>query len=72
MNEYAEQRGNYTENKVITRPLPRQGQPPAPVELLADAEPGLYGFRSPPATRTRQPADAHLIVPAGAAAAVRA
>ena len=48
MDEYAEQRRSYTENKVMTGRIHGKDQPPAPVELLADAEHGLYGFRSPP------------------------
>jgi hypothetical protein len=48
MDEYAEQRGSYTENKVITGRI-GGGDAFEPVELLANAEHGLYGFRSPPA-----------------------
>jgi hypothetical protein len=47
VNEYGEQRGSYIANKVITGRLGR-GETQQPVELLADPQHGLYGFRSPP------------------------
>jgi hypothetical protein len=47
MDEYAEQRGSYTENKVVTGRV-SGGEEYEPVEVLAGAEHGLYGFRSPP------------------------
>lgn len=47
IDEYEEQRGGYTENKTLTGRI-GPGEQPMPVELLADAEQGLYGFRSPP------------------------
>lgn len=47
MREYDEQRGGYRANKVVVGRI-SGGSDYAPVELLADAELGLYGFRSPP------------------------
>lgn len=44
--EYEEQRGSYKSNKTVLGRI--AGEDPVPVELLADAEHGLYGFRSPP------------------------
>jgi hypothetical protein len=47
MDEYEAQRGGYAENKIVAGRI--SGGPEAePVEMLADAERGLYGFRSPP------------------------
>ncbi len=48
IDEYDEQRRSYTENKTITGRM-GPGEEPAPVELLADAERGLYGLSLPPA-----------------------
>ncbi len=47
MVEYHEQRGGYSENKVVLGRI--SGPEPVPVEMRADPEHGLYGFRSPPA-----------------------
>jgi hypothetical protein len=47
MDEYGEQRGGYDANKVVQGRI-GDGSTPEPVELLANAEYGLYGFRSPP------------------------
>jgi hypothetical protein len=47
MREYDEQRSGYRTNKIVRRRI--SGAPEyEPVELLADAQRGLYGFRSPP------------------------
>ena len=46
MQEYHEQRGAYRSNKVLLGRF--AGDEPAPIELLADSEGGLYGFRAPP------------------------
>lgn len=48
MHEYTEQRRSYEVNKVVLGRL-GGGSTSEPVELLADAERGLYGFCSPPA-----------------------
>jgi heptaprenylglyceryl phosphate synthase len=47
MGEYAEQRRNYQANKIVAGRIV-EGSDPVPVELLADADRGLYGIRSPP------------------------
>lgn len=47
MSEYDEQRSGYAANKVIAGRIVADSEP-VPVELLADGERGLYGFRSPP------------------------
>ena len=47
MREHDEQRGCYQANKVIAGRIV-EGSEPVPVELLADPDRGLYGFRSPP------------------------
>lgn len=47
MEQYEQQRGGYTTNKVVLGRF-AGGPDPEPVELLGDAERGLYGFRSPP------------------------
>jgi hypothetical protein len=47
MREHDEQRGGYRTNKTLVGRI-RGGPEGDPVELLADAERGLYGFRSPP------------------------
>jgi hypothetical protein len=47
MTAYSDQRGSYTETKTLTGRI-GAGEQPIPVELLADPEQGLYGFRSPP------------------------
>ena len=47
MREHDEQRGYYQANKVIAGRIV-EGSEPVPVELLADSDRGLYGFRSPP------------------------
>jgi hypothetical protein len=47
MREYDEQRRGYTANKILAGRI-SGGEEPEPVELMADAEQGLYGFRSPP------------------------
>jgi hypothetical protein len=48
MREYTEQRTGYQANRVVAGRI-AGGPAPEPVELLADSEHGLYGFRSPPA-----------------------
>jgi hypothetical protein len=45
--EYEGQRGDYDANKVVQGRI-RGGPDRSPIELLADAERGLYGFRSLP------------------------
>jgi hypothetical protein len=47
MDEYEGQRRGYTANKVVLGRF-TGGPDPEPIELLADAEHGLYGFHSPP------------------------
>jgi hypothetical protein len=47
MREYDEQRSGYAANKVVVGRIVEDSDP-VPVELLADGERGLYGFRSPP------------------------
>jgi hypothetical protein len=47
MGEHDEQRRSYRENKVVSGRF-SGGEEPQPVEMMADAEHGLYGFRSPP------------------------
>jgi hypothetical protein len=47
MREYDEQRSGYTANKVVAGRIVDDSDP-VPVELLADSERGLYGFRSLP------------------------
>ncbi len=47
VNEYGEQRGSYSTNKMITGRIAGD-ETRLPVELLADAQHGLYGLRSPP------------------------
>jgi len=47
MREYDEQRSGYAANKVVVGRIVEDSDS-VPVELLADGERGLYGFRSPP------------------------
>jgi hypothetical protein len=47
MREYDAQRSGYTANKVVVGRIVEDSDP-MPVELLADRERGLHGFRSPP------------------------
>ncbi len=47
MGEYEEQRHGYQANKVVLGRIV-DGLDPQPIELIADAERGLYGFRSSP------------------------
>lgn len=47
MREYDEQRSSYQTNKIVSGRI-SGGPEGEPVELLADAQRGLYGFRSPP------------------------
>ena len=47
MREYDDQRGGYRANKVVSGRF-SGGADHEPVELLADEQRGLYGFRSPP------------------------
>jgi hypothetical protein len=47
MREYDGQRSGYRTNKILRGRI-SGGTEYAPVELLADAQRGLYGFRSPP------------------------
>jgi hypothetical protein len=47
MREYDEQRAGYQANKVVAGRIVEDSDP-VPVELLADGDRGLYGFRSPP------------------------
>lgn len=47
VRERDEQLGGYRANKVIVGRIV-EGSEPVPVELLADPDRGLYGFRSPP------------------------
>lgn len=46
MQEYSEQRGSYRASRIVGGRI--SGLDHEPVELLADEEHGLYGFRSPP------------------------
>jgi hypothetical protein len=47
MREHGEQRAGYKANKVIAGRIVEDSDP-VPVELLADADRGLYGLRAPP------------------------
>ena len=47
MREHDEQRAGYQANKVVVGRIVENSDP-VPVELLADGDRGLYGFRSPP------------------------
>jgi hypothetical protein len=47
MRQYDDQRGGYRANKVVGGRL-SGGADHEPVELVADDQRGLYGFRSPP------------------------
>jgi hypothetical protein len=46
LDELTTQRMSYNQNRVIPGRI--AGPEPVPIELLADQEHGLYGFRSPP------------------------
>jgi hypothetical protein len=47
LGEYRAERSGYTANKIVPGRI-SGGPDPESVELLADPERGLYGFRSPP------------------------
>jgi hypothetical protein len=47
MDAYEDHRHGYQTNKVVLGRIV-DGLDPQPVELLADADRGLYGFRTPP------------------------